>query len=231
MTLFHSIYFLIFLKVQLLRKNARYIHCYVHRKQNLHGILYSWKSIHWMFTLQHYRSSALKLLGKTPQTQIILSSETPWTLYNYIYLEYNTAYGAKYWWYNMAQNKNQKITRHGTQCVIQFPTNWNPAQSMLENAKTVFGPRMYNSLPKYLRDIKSVKTEKFECEPDKFLEFIPDESKCRTMLPQLETTASSTSNRILGLKEFTKVVESPTWLRSRLSCFEIIPSIQLSLQV
>ena len=50
--------------------------------------------------------------------------------------------------------KTRKHPRHGTQCVIQYPTNRNPAQSLQENAITVFGPRLYNSLPKYLRDIK-----------------------------------------------------------------------------
>ena len=48
---------------------------------------------------------------------------------------------------------------------------------MQENAITVFGPRLYNSLPKYLSDIESVKTEKFKFELDKFLELIPDEPK------------------------------------------------------
>ena len=42
--------------------------------------------------------------------------------------------------------------------------NRNPAQSLQENAITVFGPRLYNSLPKYLRDIGSVIPEKFEFE-------------------------------------------------------------------
>ena len=45
-----------------------------------------------------------------------------------------------------------------TQGVIQYPANRNPAQSLQENAITVCGPRLYNSLPKYLRDIESVKT-------------------------------------------------------------------------
>ena len=54
--------------------------------------------------------------------------------------------------------KTRKHTRHGTQCVIQYPTQRNPAQSLQENTITVFGPRLYNSLPKYLRDIESVKT-------------------------------------------------------------------------
>ena len=58
-----------------------------------------------------------------------------------------------------------------------YPINRNPAQSLQENAITVFWPRLYNSLPKYLRDIESVKTVKFKFEFDKFLELIPDQPK------------------------------------------------------
>ena len=50
---------------------------------------------------------------------------------------------------------------------------------------------LYNSLPKDLRDIESVKTKKFKFELDKFLEFIPDEPK-----KKLYVTASG-SNSIL----------------------------------
>ena len=62
-------------------------------------------------------------------------------------------------------------------CVIRNPTSRNPAQSLQENAVTVFGPRLDNSLPKYLRDIESVNTEKFIFAIDKFLELIPDVPK------------------------------------------------------
>ena len=34
--------------------------------------------------------------------------------------------------------RNRKHPRHGTQCVIQDPTSRNPAQSLQENAITVF---------------------------------------------------------------------------------------------
>ena len=61
--------------------------------------------------------------------------------------------------------KTGKHPWHGTQCVIQYPTNRNPAQSLQENTTTVFGPRLNNSLPKYL----IVKTEKFKFDLDKFL--------------------------------------------------------------
>ena len=62
-------------------------------------------------------------------------------------------------------------------------------QSLQENTITVFGPRLYNSLPKYLIDIESVKTEKFKFELDKFLELIPDEPK----MPNYVTASGSNS--------------------------------------
>ena len=87
--------------------------------------------------------------------------------------------------------KIRKRPRHGIQCVIQCPTNRNPAQSLQENVITVFEPRLYNSLPKYLRDIESVKTEKFKFELDKFLHTIPDQPKMPNYV------AGSGSNSIL----------------------------------
>ena len=85
--------------------------------------------------------------------------------------------------------KTRKHQRHGTQCVIQYPTNRNPAQSLQENAITEFGPRLYNSFPKYLRDVESVKTEKFKFEFDRFLELITDEPK----MPNYVTVSESNS--------------------------------------
>ena len=67
--------------------------------------------------------------------------------------------------------------------MIQYPTNRNQAQSHQENAITVLGPRLYNSLSKYLRDIESVKTEKVKYELDKFLELSPDEPKMPIYVP------------------------------------------------
>ena len=64
--------------------------------------------------------------------------------------------------------ETRKHPRHGTQLgcynyllygVIQYPTNRNLAiaPSLQQNAITEFGPRLHNSLPKYLRHIESVK--------------------------------------------------------------------------
>ena len=85
--------------------------------------------------------------------------------------------------------ETRKHSRHETQCVIQYPTNRKPAQYLQENVITVFGPRLYNSLPKYLKAIENVKTEKFKFELDKFLEFIHDKPK----MPTYVTAAGSNS--------------------------------------
>ena len=36
--------------------------------------------------------------------------------------------------------KTRKHPKHETQCVIQYPTNRHPGQSLQENALAVFGP-------------------------------------------------------------------------------------------
>ena len=72
--------------------------------------------------------------------------------------------------------------------LFMYLINRNPAQSLQKNAITVFGPRLDNS-SKYLRDIESVKTEKFKFELDKFLDTFPDQPK----MPNYVTTARNNS--------------------------------------
>ena len=89
----------------------------------------------------------------------------------------------------MHKVKTRKHPRHGTQCALQYPTNRNPAQSLQENSITLFGPRLYNSLPKDPRDIDSVEIEKFKIYLDKFLKLIADEPK----MPNYVTGSGSNS--------------------------------------
>ena len=114
----------------------------------------------------------------------------------------------------------RKHHRHGIQCIIEFPQNRNRAQSLQENSITAFRPRLYNSLPKYRRDIESIKSLKFKIELGKFIELIPDEPKWSTMSPRQEATASLTSYLIGALKKSTisvETVESPIRPLSRLN--------------
>ena len=120
--------------------------------------------------------------------------------------------------------KTRKHPWHETLCVIRYPTNRNPTQSLQENSITVFGPRLYNSLPKYVRYIESVKIEKFKFALDKFLELITDEPK----IPNYVTAAGSNS-----------ILDQLTYLRAQgiyqgggvPDCFETTPSIPTSIQV
>ena len=142
-------------------------------------------------------------------------------------MEDNTAYGAKYWWHNGAQNKNQKTPKTwNTLRYSVYPTDRNPAQSLQENAITVFGPRLYNSLPKYLTDIERVKTENFKFELDKFLELITAEPK----MPNCVTASGSNSilDQLTHLRaqviyRSCGVIDSAMEQR----CFETTPSIQV----
>ena len=113
--------------------------------------------------------------------------------------------------------------------IIPHATNGNRARSPKQNACniTVFGPRLYNSLPIYLRDIESVKTEKFIIKLDKFLDLIPDEPK---MPNSVSAPRSYSIQDLLGLKEFITACEFQIRPRSSLSCFETTPSIP-SMQV
>ena len=85
--------------------------------------------------------------------------------------------------------KARNHIRHRTPFVIEYPINRNPAHAFQENVTTAFGHRLYNSLPKYLRDVRSVKTENFKLKVDKFLELILNEHNT----PRQERTASLSS--------------------------------------
>ena len=126
--------------------------------------------------------------------------------------------------------KTRKHPRHGTQCVIQYPTNRNPAQPLQENAITVYlGLCWTTHCPNICETSKVSKLKNWNLSSTNFWNSFLMCEKCPTMSPHQEATASSTSSLIWGLKEFTKVVESPTLLWSSLSCFKTTPSIHVPL--
>ena len=84
---------------------------------------------------------------------------------SYRCLKDNTTYGATYGWYRNVQ----KLPKTWYPTTIEYPTDINSTQSLQENAITGFGPRLYNSSPEYLRDMRKMKSDKFIFELDKFL--------------------------------------------------------------
>ena len=87
------------------------------------------------------------------------------------------------------QTKNQKIFKTWNTVCYSVPDKQKPNKIHSTKCNSVFGPLLYNSLPKYLRDVESVKTKRIKLELDKFLELIPDELK----MPNYVTTAGSNS--------------------------------------
>ena len=92
-------------------------------------------------------------------------------------------------WGHKIKQENIHYMEHSALFSIQQTETQH--QSLQEIAITVFGPRLYNSLKNYLRDIESVKTEKFKFKLDKFLDTILDQPK----MPNYVT--ASGSNNIL----------------------------------
>ena len=117
------------------------------------------------------------------------------------------------------KTKNIQIMEHGVLLSTQeIETQHNPIKKMHMS-------RWYNSLPKYLRDIESIKTEKFKFELDKFINSFLKGKKFSTMSPRQEATATVISYLIIERKDSTTAVEFPTRSRSRLCCLETTSSI------
>ena len=127
--------------------------------------------------------------------------------------------------------KTRKHPRHGSQWVIQYPTNRNPAQSLQVNALTVFGLICTTRWQNIGETSKVLKLKNSNLSSTNFWSSFLISQKCQTMSPHQEGTASSTNSLIWGLKEFTEVVESPTRPWSSLICFETTPSIQVSMKL
>ena len=72
-------------------------------------------------------------------------------IYKYIYLKVNTAYGAKYWWYNGTQNKNQKPSKTWNTVCNRVLNKQKPGTIASRKCSNwnVFVPRLYNSYKRY----------------------------------------------------------------------------------
>ena len=68
--------------------------------------------------------------------------------------------------------------RRGRQCVIP-PISSHMCPSIVRNAREasfpIRGPRLFNSLPKHLRNISGVSVDSFKRRLDKFLATVPDQ--------------------------------------------------------
>ena len=113
---------------------------------------------------------------------------------------------------NLVPNVNNKIQgkdhiRFGRMCVINHNTS-----TQREGSLTINGPKLFNSLPKHVRDLKGISIAKFKRALDSHLKHIPDEpqipgyTECRrantnsiTLMSKLARSSGSMS--LLGEPE------------------------------
>ena len=75
--------------------------------------------------------------------------------------------------------------RRGRECVVPPLHGRQSVQSLREQSFQRAGPKLFNSLPKYLRDVRNKSTEEFKEKLDKFLTDLPDHPLIGDLLPQV----------------------------------------------
>ena len=108
------------------------------------------------------------------------------------------------------QNRNQKISKTWNTVCYGVPNKQKPSTIPSRKCNNCVWESAVQHVAKIYERYQRVKTEKLKFVRDKFYCSFLSCPKCPTMSLLQETSAFSTSNLILGLKEFTKVVESPT---------------------
>ena len=92
------------------------------------------------------------------------------------------------------------VPRHGTQFAIARAHNKQTLHNPFKKCNNYSGIKcIYNLLPKYLRDVKSVKTFFLKFDRQKFIDLIRDEPKMRQ-----EETAFLISYLIMGLRNLQR---------------------------
>ena len=75
--------------------------------------------------------------------------------------------------------------RRGRECVVPPLNGRQSVQSLREQSFQRAGPNLFNSLPRYLRDIRNKSTEEFKEKLDKFLTNLPDQPMIGDLIPQV----------------------------------------------
>ena len=90
----------------------------------------------------------------------------------------------------------QDMSRNGRVC--QLPALKEKCQSMRDQTFQINAARLFNILPKYLRNLQNCGPEKFKIELDQFLSRIPDEPKVvESLTPGGCTSQGAASNSLL----------------------------------
>ena len=101
-----------------------------------------------------------------------------------------------------AMNYGLESTEHerrGTLCKIP-PLNLHSRtsiQTLREASFQVHGPKLFNQLPKQIRNIRNCSVDDFKTSLDQFLEKIPDEPKVSNLVPRASNQVTARASNSL----------------------------------
>ena len=95
--------------------------------------------------------------------------------------------------------------RRGRECSVPNVRGKQRIQTLRNQSFQVDGPRLFNSLPKNLRNIKSVSVMEFKEHLDKFLALLPDQPKVGDLVPSVcNQITAKPSNSIVDVMNHLK---------------------------
>ena len=88
--------------------------------------------------------------------------------------------------------------RRGREVILPLGKGTGKVQSLREGSFQVHGARIFNSLPKHIRNTTRVSTDEFKEKLDIFLQTLPDEPKFANYVPSASNQSdASPSNSII----------------------------------
>ena len=101
----------------------------------------------------------------------------------------------------LAPNCGLEVTnsdRRGREILIPKPKGSQRVKTLREQSFQVSGGKIFNSLPKSIRNLKGLSIEEFKYKLDKYLELLPDEPKVSSYTPTVcDQYTASPSNSII----------------------------------
>ena len=94
---------------------------------------------------------------------------------------------------------NSEDDRRGRMCAI--PTLKHKERTKRENSFQVTGPKLFNAMPKYIRNMKNCQTDEFKEKLDSYLTGVPDEPKVSGLMPLNFQQSNSLLYRVTRRRE------------------------------
>ena len=101
--------------------------------------------------------------------------------------------------------KSNTHDRRGRECIIPQLKGKSSIRNLRDQSFQVNGPRLFNSLPKQLRNLSKVPIDEFKMKPDKYLANLPDNPKIGDLVPSIcNQITAKPSNSLIDVIQHQK---------------------------